>query len=295
MRDQEVINRLKLGVLNTIIKSKNAEYAYRILNSNDNRKGSIVKIPSHSGKISIDSVNAINREQKKNRILKNNKTRVSRILEKMYDYEEFTLDYFDLRFDLYAKELNAKKERFLKKYPGFEEKDFFKSEINYFQNPESNRYFLDSQQNKISYHKYLENDTHILDLHQNKKIEFLKEKLQNKPESDNVKTSQSQSQKQDLENNEYPPIFKSYECYQKFISLAEFMEIKLDNINARNNQAKLNGIWQSNNGQKLFLKHTEKPEYLAFLNKNYNSEFETRSMSSGKKYTNRVDEYLSSI
>ncbi|MDT0294188.1 hypothetical protein ACFQ3R_07540 [Mesonia ostreae] len=292
MTDQKLINGLKIGVLNAIIRYQNSEYVTKIINVTERSNSAVIKIPSNNLKKRVDSVN---REYKKKQLFKQSKSTVTKCLIKMYDYEKFELEYFDLRFDLYAKELDAKKERFLKKYPGFEEKDFFKSEINYFVNPESNRYFLNSQQNKISYHHYLEKDTHILDLHQNKKIGFLKEKLQNKSGSDNVKTSQSQSQKQDLENNEYPPIFKSYECYQKFISLAEFMEIKLDNINARNNQAKLNGIWQSNNGQKLFLKHTEKPEYLAFLNKNYNSEFETRSMSSGKKYTNRVDEYLSSI
>ena len=292
MTDQEVINDLKIGVLNAIIRYQNSEYATKIIIATKKNNSAKIKIPSNNLKKRVDSVN---REYKKKQLLKHSKSTVTKCLIKMYDYEKFELEYFDLRFDLYAKELDAKKERFIKKYPGFEEKDFFKSEINYFENPESNRYFFNSKNHKISYHNYLGSDTHILDLHQNKKIDFLKAKLQNKSKSDNVKTSQSQSQKQDLENNEYPPIFKSYECYQKFISLAEFMEIKLDNINARNNQAKLNGIWQSNNGQKLFLKHTEKPEYLAFLNKNYNSEFETRSMSSGKKYTNRVDEYLSSI
>ncbi|MBW2960414.1 hypothetical protein [Mesonia aestuariivivens] len=292
MTDQKLINGLKIGVLNAIIRYQNSEYATKLINVTERSNSAVIKIPSNNLKKRVDSVN---REYKKKQLFKQSKSAVTKCLIKMYDYEKFELEYFDLRFDLYAKELVAKKERFIKKYPGFEEKDFFKSEINYFENPESNRYFFNSKNHKIFYHNYLESDTHILDLHQNKKIDFLKEKLQNKSESDNVKTSQSQSQKQDLENNGYPPIFKSYECYQKFISLAEFMEIKLDNINARNNQAKLNGIWQSNNGQKLFLKHTEKPEYLAFLNKNYNSEFETRSMSSGKKYTNRVDEYLSSI
>lgn len=293
MTDQEVINGLKIGVLNTIIRYQNSEYATKIINVTERGNSAVIKVSSLRD--SIKRVDEVNRERKKKNLLNESKSFITKCLIKMYDYEKFDLEYFDLRFDLYAKELDAKKERFIKKYPGFEEKDFFKSEINYFETPESNRYFFNSKNQKIFYHNYLESDTHILDLHKDKKIDFLKEKLQYKPESGNVKTSQFQSQKQDLENNEYPQIFKSYECYQKFISLAEFMEIKLDNINARNNQAKLNGIWQSNNGQKLFLKHTEKPEYLAFLNKNYNSEFETRSMSSGKKYTNRVDEYLSSI
>lgn len=291
MTDQEVINGLKIGVLNAIIRYQNSEYATKIINVTERSNSAVIKIPYNLKK----RVDSVNREYKKKQLLKHSKSTVTKCLIKMYDYEKFELEYFDLRFDLYAKELDAKKERFIKKYPGFEEKDFFKSEINYFENPESNRYFLDSQQNKISYHKYLENDTHILDLHQNKKIEFLKEKLQNKPEPNNVniETIQSQPERKKIKSKDFPDIFKSYECYNDFKNIMDYLEINLSFIDDRNNQAKFMAIWKNATTRKFFKQSKLKKDYCEFLNKKFKTNYNSRSSSQPYTYTPIIEEYYS--
>lgn len=95
-------------------------------------------------------------------------------------------------------------------------------------------------------------------------------------------------------NNNYPPIFKDEDSYQKFIDVAEYLGIDLKNINDRNNQTKLNGIWQSSLGRKLFMNYTEKQEYVSFLNETYGSDFSSRSMSKGDIHLNKIDQYLGS-
>jgi len=292
MTDQELINGLKIGVLNAIIRYQNSEYATKIISATRKSNSTVIKIPSNNLKKRVDSVN---REYKKKQLIKQSKSAVTECLIKMYDYEKFELEYFDLRFDLYAKELDAKKERFIKKYPGFEEKDFFKSEINYFENPESNRYFFNSKNHKIFYHNYLESDTHILDLHKDKKIDFLKEKLQNKRGSNNVNTEtiQSQPEKQEIENKDFPDIFKSYEHYNDFKNIMDYLQINLSFIDDRNNQAKFMAIWRNASTRKFFKQSTLKKDYCEFLNKKYKTNYNSRSTSQPYTYTQIIEEYYS--
>lgn len=292
MTDQEVINGLKIGVLNAIIRYQNSEYATKIISATKKSNSAVIKIPSNNLKKRVDSVN---REYKKKQLIKQSKSTVTKCLIKMYDYEKFELEYFDLRFDLYAKKLDTKKERFIKKYPGFEEKDFLKSEINYFENPESNRYFFNSKNHKIFYHIHLENDTHILDLHKNKKIDFLKEKLQIKPEQEreNIEAIQSQPGKQKIENKGFPDIFKSYECYNDFKNIMDYLEINLSFIDDRNNQAKFMAIWKNASTRKFFKQSKLKKDYCEFLNKKYKTNYNSRSSSQPYTYTPIIDEYYS--
>lgn len=148
-------------------------------------------------------------------------------------------------------------------------------------NDEPNLYFRNIDINDFNY--IVEKQNKILsDFISDKKI------LVNHFNADNTST------KTDGDIKNYPPIFKDEDSYQKFIDVAEYLDIDLKNINDRNNQTKLNGIWQSSLGKKLIKRFTEKQEYIRFLNETYGSDFNSRSMSSGKNHVYKIDEYLGS-
>lgn len=88
-------------------------------------------------------------------------------------------------------------------------------------------------------------------------------------------------------------IFKSLEAYKLFKSLTECLEISKNDISKRGVQAKFNGIWGCRlSHDKIFKNTTSLDDYVSFINSEFETSYNSRSMSDGSKYHNLIKEYF---
>lgn len=100
--------------------------------------------------------------------------------------------------------------------------------------------------------------------------------------------------KESLEDDvNYHRIFKSIEASKLFKSLTEYLEISKIDISKRGVQAKFNGIWGCPlSRDKIFNNSTLLEDYVKFLNREFKTTYNSRSMSDGTNYHNSIKEYI---
>jgi hypothetical protein len=92
---------------------------------------------------------------------------------------------------------------------------------------------------------------------------------------------------------EIDAVFKSPEAFEIFNFLIEKFDITNENIKKRGVQAQLNAIWGCPKSKKeIFKEHAELKQYVSFLNEEYKSSFNSRTMSDGSKYHNSIKDWL---
>lgn len=94
-------------------------------------------------------------------------------------------------------------------------------------------------------------------------------------------------------NNDLPPIFKSYEGFEIFTNLLDYLGVNMSNINNRGIQAKLNAIWKEPTSRKIIFKDiTELKDYVDYINKSFNLTLNSRSLSIGDNYHQMIKNWL---
>jgi hypothetical protein len=92
----------------------------------------------------------------------------------------------------------------------------------------------------------------------------------------------------------FDPIFISFEVFEQFNELVEYLKIDTSNIKKRGNQAKFNAIWSCPSSFKYFFKDlTELNEYITFINKAYLTNYNSRTLSDGSKYYITIKNWIS--
>lgn len=89
--------------------------------------------------------------------------------------------------------------------------------------------------------------------------------------------------------SEYPKIFKDSKSYKLFKELYQYLDV---NPKSKKKQAKLSAIWEHREGQKLLKTNVFKKEYVEFLNKYFNTNYKSRSMSKGSNYHLQIDDFF---
>lgn len=90
------------------------------------------------------------------------------------------------------------------------------------------------------------------------------------------------------------PIFKSLEGFKAFNCVLEQFGINLSTATKRGTQVKLNAIWKCPHSKKvIFKEHAELKEYVAYLKRIFNVNYDNRSMSNGAGYHNDIKNWLS--
>jgi hypothetical protein len=90
------------------------------------------------------------------------------------------------------------------------------------------------------------------------------------------------------------PIFKSLEGFKAFNYVLEQFGINLSTATKRGAQVKLNAIWKCPHSKKvIFKEHVELKEYIGYLKRIFNVNYDNRSMSNGAGYHNDIKNWLS--
>jgi hypothetical protein len=93
--------------------------------------------------------------------------------------------------------------------------------------------------------------------------------------------------------NDLNPIFKSLEGFEIFSDLLEHLGVNMSTIKKRGTQAKLNAIWKEPTARKkIFNEITELKEYVNYLNKTFELDLKSRSLSNGDIYHQIIKNWL---
>lgn len=106
---------------------------------------------------------------------------------------------------------------------------------------------------------------------------------------------QPQSEKQKIKNKDFPDIFKSYECYQKYLNVLEGIGVDFSNTGKTGFKVKFWAMWKNPRTREYFKTYMLKKDYADFLNEYYEGNYDSTSTSRTYKASEAIDEYLTSL
>jgi hypothetical protein len=100
-------------------------------------------------------------------------------------------------------------------------------------------------------------------------------------------------EKKAINDKKIHPIFLNIHSYQLFLDLIDFLSISFTNIQKRGNQAKFHAIWEVTDSKKsIFKPLILLDDYTSYLNKTYNTNYNSKSFSDGSRYHNEIKKFI---
>jgi len=125
---------------------------------------------------------------------------------------------------------------------------------------------------------------------------FIEEKkiILNNLSNSKTNSTKLSSEGVDEVKEDFPDIFKSYECYLKFINVAEGIGIDFENTGKRGFKVRFWALWDNKSTRKYFKTYMLKKDYAIFLNDNYEGNYNSKNTFDTYKYVKLINDYLKS-